>query len=44
VQCAQGEMALSAFCPKKAPAVLDGPSGITCGTGNRAPMVAFCAR
>jgi hypothetical protein len=44
VQCAQGEVALSAFCPKKAPAVLDSARDISCGTGNRAPMIAFCAK
>jgi hypothetical protein len=44
VQCAQGEVALSAVCPKKAPALLDSPRDISCGTGNRATMIAFCAR
>jgi hypothetical protein len=44
VQCAQGEVALSAFCPKKAPALLDSPRDISCGTGNHAPMIAFCAK
>lgn len=44
VECAQGELALSAFCPKKAPALLNGPRDVSCGTGNRAPMVAFCAK
>jgi hypothetical protein len=44
VQCAQGEVALSAFCPKRAPALLDSPRDISCGTGNRATMIAFCAK
>jgi hypothetical protein len=44
VQCPQGEVALSAVCPKKAPALLDSPRDISCGTGNRATMIAFCAR
>ena len=43
VQCAQGEVALSAVCPKKAPALLDSPRDISCGTGNSAAMIAFCA-
>jgi hypothetical protein len=44
VQCAQGEVALSAVCPKRAPALLDSPRDISCGTGNSAVMIAFCAR
>jgi hypothetical protein len=44
VQCAQGEVALGAVCPKKTPALLDSPRDISCGTGNRAAMIAFCAR
>jgi hypothetical protein len=44
VECAQGEVALSAFCPTKAPALLNSPRDVSCGTGNRTPMVAFCAK
>jgi Collagen triple helix repeat (20 copies) len=42
--CAEDEIAINAFCPKKAPAVLNSLREISCGSGNQFTMVAFCAK
>ena len=42
--CAEDEIAVNAFCPKKAPAVLNSLREISCGSGNQLTMVAFCAK
>jgi Collagen triple helix repeat (20 copies) len=44
VTCADDEIAINAFCPKRAPALLTSLREISCGTANQAPMVAICAR
>jgi hypothetical protein len=44
VTCADDEIAINAFCPKRAPAVMTSLREISCGTANQAPMVAICAR
>jgi hypothetical protein len=44
VTCADNEIAVSAFCPKRAAAILTSLHEISCGTANPAPMVAICAR
>jgi hypothetical protein len=44
VTCADDEIAINAFCPKRASAILTGLREISCGTANRAPMVAICAK
>lgn len=40
--CAENEIALNAYCPKRAVAVLNSVREISCGQGNPSPMVAFC--
>jgi hypothetical protein len=42
--CAEDEIAINAFCPKKTPAVLNSLREISCGSGNQFTMVAFCAK
>jgi hypothetical protein len=44
VACAENEVALGAYCPKRIAAVLTSPRVVSCGEGNAASMVAFCAR
>jgi hypothetical protein len=44
VTCAEEEIAINAFCPKKAAAILSSLREISCGDANTAPMVAFCAK
>ncbi len=44
VTCADDEIAINAFCPKRAPAVMTSLHAISCGTANQAPMVAICAK
>jgi hypothetical protein len=44
VACAESEVAVGAYCPKRVAAVLTSPRIVSCGDGNDAPMVAFCAR
>ncbi len=44
VKCTDGEVAVNAFCPKKAPAILTSEQDVSCGTGNNGTMIAYCAR
>jgi hypothetical protein len=44
VTCADDEIALNAFCPKRAPAILTNLHEISCGTANQTVMVAICAK
>jgi hypothetical protein len=44
VTCADDEIAINAFCPKRAPAVMTSLRDISCGTANQAAMVAICAK
>jgi hypothetical protein len=44
VTCADDEVALNAFCPKRAPAVMTSLHEISCGIANQAAMVAICAK
>ena len=44
VTCADDEIAINAFCPKKAAPILNSLHDISCGTGNQSTMVAFCAK
>ena len=44
VMCAADEVALSAFCPQREPPMFVSERTISCGYGNRRPMVAICAR
>jgi hypothetical protein len=44
VTCADDEIAVNAFCPKKAAPILNSLREISCGTGNQAAMTAFCAK
>jgi len=44
VACADDEIAINAFCPKRAPAILTSLREISCGTANQAPMVAICGK
>jgi len=44
VACTEDEIAINAFCPKRAAAILTSLREISCGTANSATMVAFCAK
>jgi len=44
VTCADDEIAVNAFCPKKAPAIMMSLHEISCGTANLTAMVALCAK
>jgi hypothetical protein len=44
VACAGNEIALNAFCPQRRQPMLVSEGQISCGYGNRAPMVAVCVR
>jgi Collagen triple helix repeat (20 copies) len=44
VTCATDEIAINAFCPKRAPAIMTSLHEISCGTANQAQKVAICAR
>jgi hypothetical protein len=44
VTCADDEIAINAFCPKRAPAMMTSLRAISCGTANQAAMVAICAK
>jgi hypothetical protein len=44
VTCAADEIAVNAFCPRKAPATLTSLREISCGTANGSAMVALCAK
>jgi hypothetical protein len=44
VTCGDDEVAVNAFCPKRAPAVMTNLREISCGTANQAAMVALCAK
>jgi hypothetical protein len=43
VTCDANETALTAICPKQAPATLTGDRNVSCGIGNSDAMVAYCA-
>jgi hypothetical protein len=40
--CGDDEVAINAFCPKRAPAIMTSLREISCGTANQAAMVALC--
>jgi len=42
--CAEDEVALNAFCPRREPPIFVNERAISCGYGNRRPMVAICAK
>ncbi len=44
VRCAEDEIAVNAFCPKKTPATLTSLHDISCGEANRSAMVALCVK
>jgi Collagen triple helix repeat (20 copies) len=44
VSCGDDEVAINAFCPKRAPAIMTSLREISCGTANQAAMVALCAK
>jgi hypothetical protein len=44
VTCGDDEIAINAFCPKRAPAMMTSLREISCGTANQAAMVAICAK
>jgi hypothetical protein len=44
VTCADDEVALNAFCPQREPPIFVNERSISCGYGNRRPMVAICAK
>jgi hypothetical protein len=44
VACADDEVAINAFCPKRASAIMTSLHEISCGTVNHAAMVALCAK
>jgi hypothetical protein len=44
VTCADDEIAINAFCPKKTPAIMTNLHEISCGTANPSAMVALCAK
>jgi hypothetical protein len=44
VACAADEIALNAFCPRRLPPMYRSANEISCGYGNRTPMIAICVR
>jgi hypothetical protein len=44
VACNDNEVAVNAFCPHRVPAMYRSAHEISCGYGNRTPMVAICVR
>jgi hypothetical protein len=44
VTCGDDELAINAFCPKRAAAIMMSLQEISCGTANQATMVALCAK
>ena len=43
VTCADDEIAVNAFCPKRGAAIMTSLREISCGTANPSAMVALCA-
>jgi hypothetical protein len=44
VTCADDEIAVNAFCPKRGAAIMTSLREISCGTANPSAMVALCAK
>ena len=44
VTCADDEIAVNAFCPKRGAAIMTSLREISCGTANPSAMIALCAK
>jgi hypothetical protein len=44
VTCEANEIAINAFCPHREPAIFRSQRELSCGYGNRTPMVAICVK
>jgi hypothetical protein len=44
VACNANEIAINAFCPHREPAMYRNEHEISCGYGNRTPMIAICVK